>query len=431
MLRAGHLTTMAAAAQREGGSWRRVIAETAEMLVSPTAVDPRSHASLAYYLGKKRFCPQGENSGMTAEDREKYRYPDFVLSENADGCIEVSRREEAESLEELEVWWQDACLVAPDVRSRVGAVTVSAKRGSKTSLSHIQDWAQLLDILTKNGELSVRGRLIARALSPTDPSMPRPNPYVLGGEKVVLASAFLHADFDLFSRLVIELGGMKGPIKKKEMQVLFAGIIRRIDEEVEQNRRLSSNQRFDLFEHLRDLEKAGDKARKPIEEISTTWHRVSSRLEFLVDIGLLDKGKGGEDEKYAYVYYPNEKLKGCVETMEGCSGGREWIEKYLVEVLTGSQCVPLSNDSDDLARSLLSVAKSLKLASSVLPLDELAEGIAWAELERGRPVSIGSVREGLVELVRTRPELARLERGREGQRAEFISLDFRKLRDVS
>jgi hypothetical protein len=428
MLRLGHLTVFAEAALDAGGSWRWLIDQAAKRLTAPTAIGPQENEHFARYAAKKRLCATwGGTDPIPLKPDPAFRYPGLVVTQSSDSILHIRSIDENLRGGEVVAWWQDAKLAAREVRSRVGAITVSGKRGSKTGLSHIGDWAQLLQIINQSGDCTPTGRLIAGLRRTVNLPAGWENPYVLSGEKVVYAAAVFRGDYDLLSRFLRLLTASNVPVKKANAQSIFAEVVNEIATESLKDTALSSRQRFHLTEQLRDLEKSAKRSRKPINKLSTTWHRISSRLEVLVDIGLLDKGLDDEEEKYSYIYHINDRLRECVASFSGVSDPTEWVEQHLVEAALGHKTEPVSCSDESFLNDLACVVASVNLPSSVLPIDLLAEGLAWIGITSERPVSLANCRTEILELARTRPELARLARGRDGTRAEFVSLDVRKL----
>ncbi len=67
---------------------------------------------------------------------------------------------------------------------------------------------------------------------------------------------------------------------------------------------------------------------------------------------------------------------------------------------------------------------TLKLPTTLLPIDCLTLGLAYMHAESSHFESLGEIRKLLEELPMTMPNVARLSRGRVGIRAEYISLNL-------
>lgn len=427
MLRLGHLKVLCAVAAEVGGSWFRVNRAASKLLTSPFPIPINAVESIADYLRRKRLCPVVQ----VASDSDKsirgasYRYPDLV--------VEVVESElHLKSLTgDPKIWWQDLCLASPGIQSRVGGVTISAKGGSKTGLSHISDWAQFIGLISRAGEISPIGRLIVKLRVDAPDTNWSSNPYIVGLERLALGFTIIGADIDCFSRLAPKLLCVNAPIRKAEGAQIFAMTVEEIAHEAREARYLSVGRKNTLYENMRDLEHAARRGKRKLGSTSTAWHRASSRLESYVDLGLLEKGRKGEEERFEYVYYPTEALERSVQSLEEAKSARDWLERYLAFSLFGHAWLGSSMKESELLSDLSHIVSSLARPTAPVPIDALAIGLVWRSAARDERFSIASARQTLEHLAVSRPELARLSRGGSGERAEFISLDMRKLEGLT
>jgi hypothetical protein len=418
MLRLGHVKVLCAAATENRGSSSRIVREAAALLTRPVRVPEESMPAVTTYLLEKRLCPMSaETAGGSRQSA--YRYPDLLIVEGSSGPRLASTQGDAR------IWWQDLCLAHPQVRSRVGAITVTkGKSGSKTGLSHIYDWSSSLDLITSVGELTPEGRLLARLAEPGAPQSFVGNPYVIGSERIVLAFQFLSADFDVFCRLATRIVQRNAVIRKADGTRLFAETIQQIADEADHARHLTSGRQFRISQHLRDLETAVRRAGVRTGELwssSTAWHRTASRLESYVDLGLLQKGVGGDHEKYEYVYYRTDALERCVATFASASSAEDWLESQLASCLFGASEPRGLLDAEELRQLVRRITAALERPTAPLPITALSLGLSWLKADAGETLSVGEARRSIEELARREPELARLSRGHSGERAEFVS----------
>jgi len=425
MLRLGHLKVLCAVAADVGSSWFRINREAAKVLTRLVPIPTNELESVAEYLRRKRLCPFAQVGANEHKPKESvnYRYPDLAVESDEEGLHIRS------SLGHSQIWWQDLCLASPSIPSRVGAITISGKAGSKTGLSHISDWAQVVGLIGRAGEVSPIGRLIIN-LRPSD-IRDHSNPYIIGFERIALAFTIIGADIDCFSRLAPKLLGAHAPIRKSEGTELFAATVEEIAQEAREARYLSVGRKNKLHKNLRDLENAARRGSHELGSTSTAWHRASSRLETYVDIGLLEKGRGGEGERFEYVYYPTSALERAVQSLEMAKDGRDWLEKHLTFVLFAEEGSESSLGVGELLVDLPDITNALARPTGPLPIDAVAIGLVWLCAERSQTLSISAARDALERLAHTRPEVARLSRGGFGDRAEFISLDVRKLEGLT
>jgi hypothetical protein len=418
MLRLGHLSVLCACAAKVGSSWFRITRETAKVLMRPIPVPLESESYIADYLRRKGLCRVGQ--APKSKSRSQYRYPDLVVDADSNSLVSTS------ATARPEIWWQDFCLASPGVESRVGAITVAAKSGSKTGLSHITDWAQFVSLLNRAGELSPIGRVVTKLGSEKIEEFS--NPYHIGPERIGFAFLILGADLDCFSRLAPKLLAATAPIRKSNGAKLFADAIKEIADEARTATYLSAGRTNHLYENLRDLENASRRGKKPLGSTSTAWHRTSSRLETYTDLGLLEKAKGGEEERFEYVYYPTQALERTVNSLTKAENARHWLEHFLVFALYGQDDAELLEDQ--LFADLPVVVSSLARPTGPVPIDAVAVGLVLRSCERGNPISIASARNAIENLAVSRSEIARLSRGGFGERAEFVSLDIKRLEEL-
>lgn len=426
MLRLGHLKVLCHIVTVGGGSWRRINQEAAEILKSPTKIDFDTDPSVAEYLFRKGLCRFTTTKNDRPQTKPTCRYPDILVHQIDSRSIEFGEFEEFGS--SSSIWWQDYCLANPGLRSTVGAVTTDARSGSKTGFSHICDWAISLDLIAKNGQILPSGRLI----SPThrlgeDQEIFASNPYLLGSEVIVIAFAYLVQDMDIFSRLLPKIVSANQPLTRGSCGYLFVEALDEAVSDGEQSRRLSAGGQQKIFRQLRDLEKAARRSGRSVGETSTAWHRAASRFETYVDLGLLDKARRGNEEKFKYVYYANDASKLAAETLKSSQSSEQWIDDHLSATVFGSAVQEQDLDESELLAILPRIAKQLSLPTRLLPIDSVVLGIVRDAYEMGICLSISRARDDIENLARNRSDLARLSRGSRGSKAEYVSLDVKAM----
>jgi len=422
MLRGGHLIVLTRVAHDMGASWRRIHRELAKVLSGNVVVSGAENADVAEYLAEKKLCRNASSkSGSYNEDN--LRYPHLEVLRLSSGRLEVRHIAPGS---EVEVTWQDRNLADRRVRSRVGAITWNAKAGSKTGLSHVTDWAELLELVNGAGQLSPVGRLIATLTGATNLKYEEWNPYVFGHEKIFLAYEYFRRDFDIFARFAPRLVEANR-LTKARSQELFVLALMEACKDAEKSRTISSRQKFELHRQLRDLERSARRSDKKTVETSTGWHRAASRLETYTDLGLLEKAKDAEKEKYQYIYYPTDQLKKAVETLNKSKSADSWLYQHLSEVILQTQAAGESPSSKSVVADLSEIVRALSLPTTLLPIYCLALGLVYLHARRGNSISLQQARDALEALPSHEPDIARLARGREGTRAEFLSVNLRKV----
>jgi hypothetical protein len=282
MLRLGHLKVLSNIAAENGGSRHRVERALAELLTEDSTAPADEIPALTEYLYSKRLCvirstlQRGRNDEQE-EDEQVVRYPDLVIEQAADGSLRLT--DGKAPVNSAAVWWQDRSLADPAVPSKVGAVTVSAKSGSKTGLSHIMDWAEATGLISTTAQASSEARLLAKLDGKSRGELWIENPYVLGNDRILLAFLALGSDLDFFSRFMVALNKCTWPLKKRQAAALFGDTLVQLIEEADRVPQLTTRQKFHLADQLRELERAARRKAGDIGKASTTWHRTASRLE--------------------------------------------------------------------------------------------------------------------------------------------------------
>jgi hypothetical protein len=407
MLRLGHLTVACKAAAEFGGSTYRLTEELSQRLTNQVVVPADVESSVSSYLKAKGLCA---DASKTQSTRASVRYPDIVIEQNGQDLQLHSTIER-----EPTIWWQDLMLADAKVRSRVGGITVSAKSGSKSGLSHILDWASLLDLITPTGDLTADGRLIANVAT-------QANPYVLTAERIVYGWRYLQADFDLAARLLRRCSENRGTLKRKDATSIFVQSLEQLLEEAAESKRLSNRQYDAIYSAYSELERSAGKAGKSIPDTSTAWHRASSRYESLVDLGFLEKA--GAEGKYAYLYRCSEAQIAATATFDAQQSVEDWFEHHFLNCMLPECETGDVELSDEL---LLRALDLLGSGSNLVAIDTLILALSICFAEQRKVASVAAWRAELVKLTRERPELARLSAGRYGSRAEFVSIRKRKL----
>jgi len=429
MLRLGHLKVLSNVATETGGSRHRVEKATAEILTSETTVPPEEIPALTEYLYNKRLCVIQPNKVHASEaligQEQQVRYPELVVRELGNGDLDLTDGKAA--IRNATVWWQDRCLAHPEIPSKVGAVTALAKMGSKTGLSHIFDWAEVIGLISSTAQATPEAKLFAKLDAKCQGEVWTGNPYVLGNDKILIGFILLHDDLDLFSRFVVALTSTTWPLKKRQAAQLFTQTLIKLVDEANQGRDLTVRQKFHLTEQLHELERTARRKHKGIELASTTWHRTASRLESYVDIGILTKQSEHSRDRFEYTYYAAPPLSAVAETVQSESDPIEWLEVHLVDCLLGCQARHEILMLDEMHGELSRLVATIASPTASYQIDTLAVGLARIFADTNSPISIRCGRRSLEELARSHPEVARVARGSVGPRAEYISLDRRKL----
>jgi hypothetical protein len=428
MLRAGHLLLLCRVAHDVGGSWPRIHREAVEKLSQTVVVGPERNRDVAEYLAAKGLCRRVDRAG---DEPTNYHYPDLEVYTDPTDALAVRSSEDSNP---VSITWQDRNLAAVRVRSRVGAITWSAKSGSKTGLSHVCDWAQFLELIDSAGQLSPIGRLLVTITQIDRTPYERWNPYELGPERIIVAYQYFQKDVDLFARFVPMLLRAKVPLSKASCRVLFVEALQACVNDADASKGVPSHRLFELAQQIRDLERSARKSRSDIGETSTAWHRTASRVELYTDLGLLEKNRRDPADAYKYIYFPTEQLTEAAKSLEATESGDEWIERHLVAAILGevgnNGGSPTVLSDRELAAGLRRIVEGMKLPTTQFPIDCLMLGLAYLHADAPLPPSLRDIRRLIEEIPGKYPQVARLARGREGIRAEYLSLNVRNLAEL-
>lgn len=424
MLRLGHVKVICAASCL-GGSRHRIEERAALALTRLVIVPQVELACVTNYLLTKRLCNVMTDQNKVKKGKQRLRYPNLLVDLTVTPPrLTVSDKTRSD---QIAIWLQDLFLANEAVPSKVGAVTVSARSGSKTGFSHVVDWAEKLGVIGRMYQPLPVGRIVA-GLTDLDLESPLDrNPYLWGSERIPLAFVVLGSDRDLFSRFLVKLQEAESPIGKRDVAQIFADTVVAMVQESERSSYLSTRQQFRLVDQLRDLRRAAKRQPDHLGSTSTAWHRASSRVESYVDLGLLQKRQERRAEAFEYRYQPSDALDRAVNTLGEATDFQTWLEEYLVYVLEGQLEDEHLFSTSDILDLLPSVVSMLSSPSPVLPIDSVCLGIVSLLSQEGRYLSLGGARRGIERIVRTYPAVARLSRGTSGERAEYVSLHLGSL----
>lgn len=428
-LRSGHLSLVCEIAKFEGGSSRRLASRLIDRLTQRVELTEADFNTVGEYLANKKLCVDlGDEIGR-AVPTHGYRYQDIGYRKTA---VENSYVVESVPMSDKRpaVWFQDYCLAQRPVRSRVGAITDKGKAGSKTGISHILDWAQETDLVSRSGIVSPLGELIAHELRCGVHRVSFSNPYVLGPEIIPLSYAFVEADFDIFAQLIQSLSPITATLARQDATNLYIEAVLRLTDRAETAKNLSTTQTRPIYSLWRDLEKARKKTRRDDLHTKTAWHRASSRFETLTDLGFLSKTDAARDDRYQYRYRVTDKVRVAAESLNSLPTASEWFDKSFLDVVLGRDINPHPAPPDLLAAHLPPVVEALKRPTAPLPMIAVILGLAMQLSQTGCEYSMGGLRQGLRQLAVNQPTIARVSRGTRADSAGLISFDVARLESL-
>jgi hypothetical protein len=418
MLRVGHLKILASLAGRSAGNRMRLARSLAVRLTEERAIPDGMEAGVADYLRRKRLSAVVDPDGGREEPPPRSRYKHLEVHFGPKGeVVQIASRNNGS----VAVWFQDLCIADPRTRSKVGAVTVETREiTNKSGVSHLVDWGVILGLLNRRLGLTALGRaLVALEGAIASDS----NPYVIGAERLLIAWAIIQADGDVIARLLAGLAPMS-ELRKQDAIALMLKVYDELRAEVGRGEKASSYRVASTIRTLgTDLgvDRGGRGRSGPSE--STVWHRVSSRLESLTDLGMLEKVDGaGNARQYDYCYRPTVSLKTAIATVSADVGPAAWASEHLAEVMAGTSALPGASCADEMRKAI-----RLAMGPTGLHIETFAALAATLALAAGKRLSIAGARGGLHELAARHPQIVSLSRGYSGEGAEFASIDLKAI----
>ena len=413
-------------AKFHGGSSHRLANGLIERLIQPVELNETDFDAVGEYLATKKLCTNLDEENITDSLVRDYRYQDIGYRKAKDGNAYLIEKLEATD-EHASVWFQDYCLAQATVRSRVGAVTAKGKYGSKTGVSHLLEWAQELDLISRTGIASPVAELVAHERRFNDSGTGFSNPYVLGKELIPLGYAYIWADFDVFAQHVKLLSSISETFARKKATEVYINAVLQLTDRTENSRSLSNSQTRSIFALWRDLQQGPKKERSDNLHTKTAWHRASSRFEMLTDLGFLTKKQANKNDKYQYKYRVTEQTRIAAKTLASTDSASEWFDNAFLGIVRGKELSPEPAPPELLLAHLPPVVDALRRPTAPLPMDAVMLGLAMQLYATNDEHSMGGLREGLRQLANKQPELARISRGTTAKSAGLISFDLRKL----
>lgn len=430
MLRLGHLKVLTSILKKTYGNRARIARHLAETLTLPVPVGEDELRDFGEYLVKKRLCVVVDAGGTETPPHSKARYSHLRVTLDASNAV-VSV---AQGQGPLKAWFQDLAIASRNTRSKVGAVTADTREiTNKTGVSHLVDWALIAGIANRRLGLTAAGRalsIVCDQVAVKSTSSQGHNPYVIGPERLALAWLLFMTDGDVLTRLMIRLAALDG-LGKTEAMELAVEIYKDLREEAN---RSGASVTVTSARAVRDFQKdlgLPSRASSRTEKLSSTvWHRVSSRLESLTDLGLLEKSdSAGTPRQFDYYYKPTDSLRNAVDHLQGAASPTEWVDVHLAEVLVFPAPMAADRASGPVGRDVLDALRLCQGPTGV-HIDSFAVVAASLALMNGNSVSLGESRERLIKAALKYPELIRLSRGYTGSRAEFASIALGKLEEL-
>lgn len=413
MLRLGHLKILLTILAGTSGNRARITRRLAEELTRPVQVTKADAAHVADYLLKKGLCSVLDVSGNARHPRSGARYSQLAVQLDANNHpVEIKSPSSAP-----EIWFQDWAISDPRTASKVGAVTVDTREiTNKSGVSHLVDWAVVIGAANSRLGLTALGRTAARL---TTLLRGDENPYVLGAERLAFAALLFTADGDVLLPLIIRTAGLRELTKATAVETMLATAS---DLAAGRSDERSSNRATRAIQDLRkDLGETSSRRNRAASRrpSSSVWHRVSSRLEALTDLGLMTKtDPSGKDRQYEYYYRATPALTAIAASAKSAASASDWTQKHLAQAFAPEG----ATIGDEGCEAEFHAAATLVQGPTGIHIDSLAVAASTLALAQGKHLPLDQVRRRLTNLAGAKPGTIALSRGYSGSRAEFASI---------
>jgi hypothetical protein len=262
-----------------------------------------ANVPLFEYLQEKRLVGHGE--------RKTGRYTEFTFKK--DSILQVVDTA-GNPLASAKVFRTDVWLSDPAVASTIGVPTVE-------NVEELLDLCFQLGLLLRTKSTWTAAGQLTTGLRTSTPGLP-PNPMVLGLEALALLRQVLEKDGLMLREVLREACSAAGPITRDAMALRLSGIASRALASSRQlqlpSDLISEGKKFvELIEQT--IRKRAQASRAP----GVLEHRVSPRLEWLVDFGALTK-QGLPRNAFEYQVSPDAQL--LLGLLDSNAGAPFWAD---------------------------------------------------------------------------------------------------------
>ncbi len=429
MLRLGHLKVLTSILKRTYGNRARISRHLAEGLTQQVLVPEDELQDFGEYLAKKKLGVVVDENGKETPPHSKARYSHLRVSLDAKGGVAAVSQGQGP----LKAWFQDVAIASRHTRSKVGAVTADTREiSNKSGVSHLVDWALIAGIANRRLGLTAVGRaldIVCDRVASQPTGFVGANPYVIGPERIALAWMLFMADGDVLARLLIRLAALESLGKAEAMELIVEVYNDLRDQANRGDASVTVNSARAVRDFQKDLGLSSSIARRG-KLTSTVWHRISSRLESLTDLGLLEKtDSAGTSRQFDYYYRPTDSLRKAAASLRDASSPTAWVNTQLAEALTSVGQGAAERASRDVGRELL-MALKLSQGPTGVHIDSFTIVAASLASMNGASLAFAEARERLTGAALKHPEVIRLSRGYTGSGAEFASISLDRLEQL-
>lgn len=381
----------------------RRLREKLSHVVEVNLKDAQVHPLFEYLVEKKLIGAGGRKSG---------RYADVSLTKTGSSWTAIDRSQSP--LERLSVFQTDIWLADENIPSTVGVPTAE-------NAEEVLELCFQLSVLSKTKCTWTSAGQLIQGLRMRTPS-PSANPMLLGLEVVPVLRQIVEKDGLILRELLRHLMGLTGPVTRDAVALDFAGIAERA-QEFAKGLRLPPPVLAEGKEFIGLLKRTTAKRAEASRAPGVLEHRVSPRLEWLTDLGALEK-RGVPKNSFSYSSTSDARV--LLALLDHAPGTPSWPDDVALGYWRGSQCLgPLRakvskldlNGALRLGYAIMqrsvgpTAIRDVCLAAGVLApgLSLSAEGFSaslleWAKKESGITVSGGRYTRK-PELIHMAPEL--------------------------
>jgi len=258
-------------------------------------VDLTENKHITKYILNKKLYGKGK--------KRKFRYHDLTF----DRTTNTFQAEDNNSIKKYPIYFLDICLSDPELNSRLGAI-------GEENIVEIVNWAVWTKVIQERWHnRALRGKIILELMNENERNILKNkkenveyywknNPFKLKNEKYFLLKMLLEDDFLLIVKLIPKLEEMT-TFNRMDAAIAYKNVLEEILAEL--NKLDSFNDYYEERKIIKNIltqinREKEDKSKRQL----TAMQRVSSRLENLVDLGLLDNRT-----KFTYEYKVNARTK--------------------------------------------------------------------------------------------------------------------------
>jgi hypothetical protein len=315
---------------------QQCIEETVDLCLS----DP-GNASTFDYLREKRLLPDTLIKGS----RKKRRYTGFSLSK--DGDIWIARDRSGAGLSEIPIHKIDVWMSDPSIPSTIGVPTPD-------NVEEILELALQLHLLARSKNTWTSAAQLVRAFREASSIKNPENPFLLGLEILPLLRQIIAVD-GLILRELLRVIPDSEVVKRDELAGAFPEIVQKA---VDECRRLGAHVDFNTIQFLKLVKTTGERRAQQSRGPGVLQHRLSPRLEWLVDFGYLSK-EGLAKNGFEYRVLPG--AKSLLRDLDTSVGDVHWAEAVVVSQWRTNPSWRHLRSTLEVTKSELSIFKAYKM----------------------------------------------------------------------